>query len=134
MKKSRVQDKFLKELERIPIVQVACERCGISRQTVYRWKKEDPEFEALVNQALDEGEALVNDMGESQLLASMRDGNMSATRYWLSHRHPKFKKGEQAVRNRHSVLPREKYKHLTDEDLEQEVARLQEMQRELSED
>ena len=56
MKKERVSDKFLNELRRVPVVQVACERCGISRESVYRWRKEDPEFFEKMVEAQNEGE------------------------------------------------------------------------------
>ena len=91
MKKKRVRDKFLKELEKIPIVQVACERVGVSRQTVYRWRGEDPEFQLHMDHALNEGEALLNDVSESQLFALIKDKSFSAIRYHLSKRHPKYK-------------------------------------------
>lgn len=94
MKKKRVRDKFLKELEKIPIVQVACERVGISRQTVYRWRNEDPEFLYAMGVALNQGEELLNDVAESQLFALVKDKNFSAIRYHLSRRHPKYKERE----------------------------------------
>ncbi len=91
MKKNKVKDGFLAELRRIPIVQVACEKSGISRNSVYRWKKEDEEFSAEMEKALEEGEALVNDMSESQLLTLIKEKNYSAITFWLRHRNPKFK-------------------------------------------
>lgn len=39
MKKHRVRDKLINELKNIPIVEIACEKLNISRQTYYRWKK-----------------------------------------------------------------------------------------------
>lgn len=91
MKKHKVKDAFLNELRRIPIVQVVCERVGISRNTVYRWRKEDEEFAKAMDEALSEGEALVNDMSESQLLSLIKEKNWSAISFWLRHRNPKFK-------------------------------------------
>lgn len=91
MKKDRVQDKFLEELKKIPIVQVACEKVGISRQSVYRWRMEDENFRLFMDVALEEGEALVNDMSESKLLAHIKEGHFSSIRFWLTKRHPKFK-------------------------------------------
>ncbi len=91
MKKDRVKNSFLEELRKIPVVQVACERCGISRQSVYRWRKEDGEFRTLMDNALNEGESLVNDMCESKLLTLIKEGKFPAIRFWLGKRHPKFK-------------------------------------------
>ena len=44
-----------------------------------------------MEEALAEGEALVNDMSESQLLTLIKEKNFSAVRFWLNRRHPKFK-------------------------------------------
>lgn len=90
-KKDKVKDSFLAELKKIPIIQVACEKTGISRQSVYRWKQEDKDFEKEMEEALIEGEALVNDMSESQLLTLIKEKNFSAIRFWLQRRNPKFR-------------------------------------------
>jgi len=95
VKKERVQDKFLEELRKIPIVQVACERCGLSRQSVYRWRNNDPEFRVSMDRALDEGEELLNDLCESQLLSLVKDKNFQAIKYRLDKRHPKYKKSSE---------------------------------------
>ena len=44
MKKNKFQDQFLDELRKVPIVQVACEKTGLSRNSIYRWRKEDKDF------------------------------------------------------------------------------------------
>ncbi len=122
MKKDRVQDQFLKELKHVPIVQVACERCGLSRQSVYRWRQEDPEFESLMNRALSEGEMLVNDMCESQLLSLIKDKNFSAVRFWLTQRHPKYIKPIRVAQEIDTFNPKTVIDEigLTDEDFSDE--------------
>ncbi len=90
-KKNKVKDSFLEELKKIPIILVACERTGISRNSIYRWKREDKDFSKLMDEALAEGEDLVNDMSESQLLTLIKEKNFSAIRFWLNHRNSKFK-------------------------------------------
>jgi len=91
MKKNKVKDAFLEQLRKVPIIQVACEKVGISRNSVYRWKNDDPEFEKELTTALEEGEALVNDMSENQLLVLIREKNWHAISFWLRKRNPKFK-------------------------------------------
>lgn len=91
MKKSRVQNSFLAELRKVPIVQVACEKVEVSRNSVYRWRKEDSGFAKAMDEALDEGEKLVNDMTESQLLAMIGEQQWPAISFWLRHRHAKFR-------------------------------------------
>jgi hypothetical protein len=90
MKKAKLKDAFLTELRRIPIVQVACEKVGLSRTSVYRWR-EDEKFQKEMDKALSDGEALVNDMSESQLLSLIKEKEWSAISFWLRHRHPKYK-------------------------------------------
>jgi len=91
MKKNKVRDAFLEQLRKVPIVQVACEKVGVSRNSVYRWKNDDPEFEKAMNEALKDGEDLVNDMSEHQLLSLIREKNWHAISFWLRKRNPKFK-------------------------------------------
>lgn len=91
MKKSKIQQTFLDHLRKIPIVLVACEKTGISRNSVYRWRKEDTLFASEMDDALEEGTELVNDMSESQLLTLIKEKNWSAVSFWLRHRNPKFK-------------------------------------------
>ncbi len=91
MKKSKYQDQFLDELRKIPIVQIACEKVGLSRNSVYRWRKEDGAFERKMDEALAEGVALVNDMSESQLLTLIKEKNYSAISFWLRHRNDHYK-------------------------------------------
>lgn len=90
-KKNKVRDAFLAELCKIPIVQVAAEKTGVSRQSIYRWRQEDKKFEKEMDKALAEGEELVNDMSKSQLLTLIKEKNFSVIRFWLNHRNPKFK-------------------------------------------
>jgi hypothetical protein len=91
MKKNRKKSEFLDHLRKIPIVLVACEKSGLSRNSVYRWRKEDKEFQKEMDEALIEGEEMVNDMSESQLLTMIKEKNWSAVSFWLRHRNPKFK-------------------------------------------
>lgn len=81
---------ILDQLKKTPIVQLACEKMGISRATYYRWKNTDRKFSMLAQEAILEGSRLVNDMAESQLLSAIRDKNMTAIIFWLKHHHPAY--------------------------------------------
>lgn len=91
MKKNKFQDQFLDELRKVPIVQVACEKTGLSRNSVYRWRKDDKEFLKKMESALSDGVALVNDMSESQLLTLIKEKNYPAISFWLRHRNDNYK-------------------------------------------
>lgn len=102
MKKDKYSEQFLKKLQKVPIVQVACEKSGVSRNTVYRWKREDESFAKEFDAALAEGVNYVNDMSESQLLQLIKDKNFSAVRFWLNKRHPAYREKLEVV-NRHEL-------------------------------
>jgi ACT domain-containing protein len=91
MKKEKMVKLFLEELTKIPVVQSACEKTGISRNTIYRWKKEDSDFAFNVDKAIEDGIAFVNDISESQLLNAIKNNDFSAIRYWLSHNHSRYR-------------------------------------------
>ncbi len=92
MKKDKIQKKFLEELEKTPIIHHACVKCDISRNTYYRWCKEDPIFKMLSEERMSIGVDLVNDVAESNLLQAIKRGEYQSTTYWLSHRNENYRK------------------------------------------
>jgi hypothetical protein len=113
MKKPKYSRQFLEEIRKVPIVQVACEKVGISRNTVYRWKREDDSFAKEFEEALADGVEFVNDMSESQLLQLIKEKNFSAVRFWLNKRHPAYKdKLEVDGKLKHTYEPDEEQKEL----------------------
>ena len=78
------------QLRKTPIVQVACERSGVSRATYYRWRKEDTEFAAETDAAIVDGALLVNDMAESQLISAIKDKSLGAIVFWLKNHHSTY--------------------------------------------
>lgn len=85
MKKYRKEQSLLEQLRTIPNVSLACEKVGLSRNTVYRWCREDPEFKARLDEALESGVESVNDLAESKLIANINSGSMRAIQYWLDN-------------------------------------------------
>jgi len=90
MKKNRTRDKFIKSLREGNNVSTACKTFDISRQTIYRWRREDKEFDLEMNEALDEGDQFMNDFAENQLKQKIKEGDIRANIYYLSSRHPKY--------------------------------------------
>src|SRR3989344_5373895 len=82
---------LLEQLRKTPILQIGCEKIGISRVTLYRWRAEHPEFAKNVDEALLEGRLMVNDLAEGQLIGAIKDRNMTAILGWLKHHHPSYK-------------------------------------------
>jgi hypothetical protein len=85
------KEKFIEVLKKNPVIQVVCERTGVSKATFYRWKSEDKEFSEKADSAMSEGNELVSDIAISQLISAIKDKNMHAIRYWLSNHHPDYK-------------------------------------------
>lgn len=81
---------LLEKLKETPVIELACRKVGIGRATFYRWKLNDEKFARESEIALGEGAALVNDMAESQLLAAIKDQNMTAIIFWLKNHHPAY--------------------------------------------
>jgi len=85
-------NKLIAELEKTPLVQIACDKVGISRNTFYRWIKEDTEFLARTSEAISLGTGLVNDVAISNVLDGIKRKDPMYTKYWLDRKHPDFRK------------------------------------------
>lgn len=90
MKTDKNKQSLIEQLRKTPIIQIACEKIGIGRATFYRWKKNDENFSNQVYEALLDGNELVNDMAESQLMSAIRDKNLTAIIFWLKNHHQSY--------------------------------------------
>lgn len=90
--KRQIKDKelLLEQFRKTPIVQIACEKVGLGRATYYRWRKDQPEFAKEADIAIEDGNRLVNDMAEAQIISAIRDKNMTAILFWLKSHHPAY--------------------------------------------
>ena len=84
------KEAVIENLKRMPIIEIACNKSGVSRATYYRWKEEDPDFSQAVDKAQEEGEALIRDVAVSKIIKGINDDNLTAAMYWLNHRDPRF--------------------------------------------
>ncbi len=82
---------LLEQLQKAPIIESACQKTGVGRSTYYFWRREDPEFARLADDALEAGKQLVSDVAESQLIVSIKEGNITAIITWLKHHHQDYK-------------------------------------------
>lgn len=93
MKKTKILlNKLAEEVEKTPVIQIACDKFGISRNTFYRWMKEDKKFLIRINEAMSLGNGLVSDVAISNVLEGIKRKDAMYTKYWLSHRHPDFRR------------------------------------------
>jgi hypothetical protein len=90
MKKERIKKKLFEQLEDVPIISIACSRVGISRNSVYRWMKEDEEFKKQLNYYLDFGRRSVNDLAESVIIKKINNGDIDCSKFWLKNKHQDY--------------------------------------------
>ena len=90
MKTDKNKNLLLDCLRKTPIIQIACEKSGISRATYYRWRSEDEDFRKASDEAIREGESFINDMSESQIISLIKEKNWQAIQFWLRNNSPKY--------------------------------------------
>ncbi|MGA2911447.1 MAG: phBC6A51 family helix-turn-helix protein [Candidatus Levyibacteriota bacterium] len=78
-------------LRKTPIVQIVCERTGVSRATFYRWKEKDKTFAKEADEALTQGASLINDLAESHLISRIKEQDLTAIIFWLKNHHPQYR-------------------------------------------
>jgi hypothetical protein len=91
VKQQKEKEIILQHLRKIPIVQIACEKAGVSRATFYRLRAEDEYFKKSVEDALAEGVTFINDMSEAQLITLIKEKNWPSISFWLRSHHPSYK-------------------------------------------
>lgn len=90
MKKKESKKTLLQQLEKTPIVSIACQKSNVSRSTYYRWQKENPQFKEQSAKILNDGILMVNDIAESQLINLIKEKNVSSIIFWLKVHHPSY--------------------------------------------
>ena len=75
-----VKKDLLKTLEQtLGVVSTACKAANVSRETFYKYKREDDNFAA----AVDDIQNISLDFAESQLFKQIKAGNVTATIFYL---------------------------------------------------
>jgi hypothetical protein len=90
-RKAETKEALIDALKKMPIIEVAVKRVGISRDTYYRWRLEDEGFLKRSKDAMEEGVEFINDMSESQIISLIKDRSFQAIQLWLKQHHPSYK-------------------------------------------
>jgi len=86
MKKNKNKiNQFLKSLEKIPIVQKACEECGLSRNTIYRWRRENNDFRKKMDKSIKIGNRVIDDLAHMKYFSLMNEKHWPAIKHRLLH-------------------------------------------------
>ncbi|MFA6228304.1 MAG: hypothetical protein WC668_03935 [Patescibacteria group bacterium] len=97
MIKSPTKKKLLAELEKNGNVTIACLKSGVNRATFYRWKQESNEFKERAEQAELSGRENNCDIAEQSLMLKIKDKDLGAIKYLLSHNSPRYKGKETSM-------------------------------------
>jgi len=90
MKKNKVAKQFLKEFSEVPFVSFACQKVGVSRNTIYKWRREDPDFKREMDRAERAGTESITDVAQSKLLMHVARGMPWAIQFLLRNRHKNY--------------------------------------------
>lgn len=93
----KIKNRIMKEKEKLieilgqyPIIQAACTKVWISRQTYYRWCEEDNDFALKADKALSIWKETVNDLAESNIISWVKENDMKANMFWLNNNHKNY--------------------------------------------
>ncbi len=89
-RQSTMRQAILEQLERTPIIELACDKVGVSRTTFYRWIHSNKVFAAAVEKSMTTGREFINDLAESQVLTLIKQGEIKAIRLWLQHNSARY--------------------------------------------
>lgn len=81
---------FLSRIEDVPVVSAVCAKTGVAKSNIYRWLKDDPEFNDLFIKAIRKGERNINDLAISVIIQNLKNNHLAAAKFWLNHKHQDF--------------------------------------------
>lgn len=85
----QAKEQFVARFERVggSSISLVSEQTGISRDTFYRWLREDAEFKEKIDQI----KYHINDLVEDILMMKILQGDGPSVRFYLSRKHPGYK-------------------------------------------
>ena len=93
-RQAKDKTKLIEQFKKIPILQIACERAGVSRATYYRWLEDDSIFRDSAVAAIAEGESFLSDKSEGQLVTLIGEKHFGAIKHYLEHHNDAYAKGK----------------------------------------
>lgn len=82
---------FAKLLEEAPFISYAAKKTGIARATIYRWKKNNPDFRDGLEEALKSGRSHYCDIAEMALAEKIKAKEMGAIKFYLQHNDSRYR-------------------------------------------
>lgn len=90
LRQKKLKEALLEQLKRTPTIETACQKVGIGRATVYRWREQSSKFREQMESALDEGRTFMSDVAENQLFSLIGEKKYEAIRLYLSTHNPRY--------------------------------------------
>lgn len=85
------QEMLLEQLQKTPIITIACNRAGIDKSTYYRWRENFPDFAGAVDAVIPEGIEQINDMAETVIVSAIKKENLRAAEFWLRNNKERYR-------------------------------------------
>ena len=89
--KTYQKEDVIEEIKKELTIKTVCKKLKLSRQTVYRWMKEDKKFKKEFQQARKEAIEEMNDECENMIIQKIKDGDNGMIKYWLKYHHDDYK-------------------------------------------
>lgn len=86
----KLKSLFLEQLKKTPTIEQACQKIGVSRMTISRWRNESRRFDQAVHTAQVEGREFVSDIAEAQMFNLISQGKVEMIKYFLSHNNERY--------------------------------------------
>lgn len=90
MKEYQKED-VLEEIKTQLTVKAVCKKLNLSRQTIYRWAKEDKTFNASLMKAKKEAIDDLNDECENRVISKIMADDSNMIKFWLKYHHEDYK-------------------------------------------
>lgn len=89
-RRNKLMTAFLEQLKRTPVIEQACQKCGVSCSTVCRWRRENKRFDRGVETALNEGRLFMSDIAETQLFSLIGEKEFKAIKFYLETHNKRY--------------------------------------------
>lgn len=97
LNKLKIRKDLIQELEKNYLLQPACSKLGLTRSTVYRWMKDDQEFDQSVKMAQSVGIKYMSDYTESKLFKNIENQEQRAIEFFLRNNNERYKVRDRAA-------------------------------------
>lgn len=89
-RQKKLKEAILEQLKRTPTIETACQKVGVGRATVYRWRDQSKSFRQALEAAQNEGRAFMCDVAENQLFSLIGEKKYEAIRFYLSTHNARY--------------------------------------------